>query len=25
VRVVQDRWLAYGTVPLRFFLGITFV
>jgi len=23
--VVQDRWLAYGTVPLRFFLGITFV
>jgi thiosulfate dehydrogenase [quinone] large subunit len=25
VRVIQDRWLAYGTVPLRFFLGITFV
>jgi thiosulfate dehydrogenase [quinone] large subunit len=20
-----DRWLAYGTVPLRFFLGLTFV
>jgi len=20
-----DRWLAYGTVPLRFFLGATFV
>ena len=23
--MVQDRWLAYATVPLRFFLGITFV
>ena len=23
--MVQDRWLAYSTVPLRFFLGITFV
>ncbi len=21
----RDRWLAYGTVPLRFFLGVTFV
>ena len=23
--MIQDRWLAYGTVPLRFFLGVTFV
>lgn len=22
---LSDRWLAYGTVPLRFFLGATFV
>jgi len=22
---VSDRWLAYGTVPLRMFLGLTFV
>ncbi|HET7420721.1 MAG TPA: TQO small subunit DoxD [Candidatus Dormibacteraeota bacterium] len=24
-RPSSDRWLAYGTLPLRFFLGVTFV
>jgi thiosulfate dehydrogenase (quinone) large subunit len=25
VRVVPDRWVVYSTVPLRLFLGVTFV